>query len=490
MRDAFCLFIDAKGTHVNISDDQLQIIVQQVVKRIMDGESVTIPSSASNARGDWGVFDDMSDAIVAAQQAFEQYQRFDIQDRKRFTDTVRHMTLDYKEEFSRMAVEQTKMGRVAHKIAKHVNVAKHASGVEFLQPQSWSGKNGLAIEEYAPWGVIGNISPSTHPSPTMLENIITQLSGGNTIVFNPHPVAKRLNAYVIQRCNQCITKAGGPANLVTCVAEPTLESAELMFRHPTIALLSVTGGPAVVEAAMKHQKPVIAAGPGNPPVLVDETADLALAAKEITTSASFDNNILCIAEKEIFVVESVFNQFMQEMEKQGNHKLIASQMDQLANKALELKGKHWLIGRDYVGRNANVLSQTLGIRLSEAVPLLFGETDAAHPWVVAEQMTPCIPVVRVRNFEDGIEKCVKAEHHFEHTASVFTRDMSCATAFTKALKTDVLVINGGTLRGNGGDSGEAYFSHTIASPTGQGITHPRDFCKRRRIMVAGAMRFV
>ena len=348
----------------------------------------------------------------------------------------------------------------------------------------------MAIDEYAPWGVIGNISPSTHPTPTMLENIISQLSGGNTIVFNPHPVARRLNAYAIQRCNQYITKAGGPPNLVTCVAQPTLESAELMFRHPTTRLLSVTGGPGVVEAAMKHSKTIVAAGPGNPPVLVDETADLELAAKEITESASFDNNILCIAEKEIFVVDSVFNTFMQLMEKQGNHRLIGSQMDQLAKKALELHDKHWLIGRDYVGRNANVLAQALGIRLSEDVPLLFGETNASHPWVVAEQMTSCIPVVRVRNFDDGVEACVKAEHHFEHTASVFTKDMNRATVFTKALKTDVLVINGGTLRGNGGDSGEGYFSHTIASPTGQGITTPRDFCKRRRVMVTGAMHFV
>ncbi len=475
---------------MNISDDQLQSIVQQVVNRVMDDSIGPATFTPANPQGDWGVFHDMNDAISAAEKAFYEYERFDIQDRKNFTDAIRQMIMDCKEEFSRMAVEQTGMGRIPHKIAKHINVAKHASGVEFLKPDCWTGKNGMAIDEYAPWGVIGNISPSTHPTPTMLENIISQLSGGNTIVFNPHPAAKRLNAYAIQCVNQYVTKAGGPANLVTCVAEPTLESAEVMFRHPTTKLLSVTGGPGVVDAAMKCSKTVVAAGPGNPPVLVDETADLELAAKEITWSASFDNNILCIAEKEIFVVENVFNQFMQQMEKAGNHKLIGSQIDQLAKKALELKGKHWLIGRDFVGRNANILSQALGIRLPDELPLLFGETDAVHPWVVAEQMTPCIPIVRVRNFDEGVEACVKAEHHFEHTASVFTKDMNRATAYAKALKTDVMIVNGGTLRGNGGDAGEGYFSHTIASPTGQGITTPRDFCKRRRVMVAGAMRFI
>ncbi|MDW7682030.1 MAG: aldehyde dehydrogenase, partial [bacterium] len=438
----------------------------------------------------WGVFDDMNDAIHAAHGAFLEYENFDIQDRKRFIDAVRRVTLDFKEEFSRMAVEQTGMGRAEHKITKHINVAKHASGVEFLQPKAWSGKNGMALEEYAPWGVIGNISPSTHPSPTMLENIISQLSGGNTIVFNPHPVAKKLNAYVIQRCNQYIVSEGGPKNLVTCVADPTLESAQVMFGHPLTKLLSVTGGPGVVEAAMKFSKPVVAAGPGNPPVLIDETADLKLAAAEITMSASFDNNILCIAEKEIFVVESVFNEFMRLFQAQGNKKLIVSQMDQLGKKALELQGKYYVISRHHVGKNANLLARDLGMKLSEEVPLLFGETDKDHPWVVAEQMTSCIPVVRVKNFEEGVEACFKAEHGFEHTSSIFTRDMNRASIFARRMKTDVLVINGGSLRGNGGLTGEGYFSHTIASPTGQGITNPRDFCRRRRIMTAHSLRFV
>lgn len=475
---------------MNISEDQIQAIVQNVIHNIVSDRTSSGVSQSRIPTGEWGVYADMNEAVESAHEAFLQYRSFGIQDRKKFTDAVRQMTLDHKEEFSRMAVSETKMGRVEHKIAKHVNVAKNASGVEFLQPKSWSGKNGLAMEEYAPWGVIGNISPSTHPSPTMIENIIIMLSAGNTIVFNPHPSAKKLNALVIQLCNQVIAKAGGPKNLVTCVAEPTLESADIMFKHPKTKLLSVTGGPAMVDAAMKIEKPVIAAGPGNPPVLIDETADIKLAAKEITQSASYDNNILCIAEKEIFVVESVFNAFMQAFEKEGNYKLSSSQMDLLAQKTLDKKGKHYLISRDFVGRNASVLGKALGLNLSDDLPLLFGETDRDHPWVVAEQMTPCIPIVRVKDFKEGVECAVRAEHGFEHTASVFTQDMNRATTYAKRLNTDIIVINGGTLRGDGGDLGEAYFSHTIASPTGQGIVNPRDYCRKRRIMTSGAFRFV
>ncbi len=473
---------------MEMNDEHVRQIVRRVVGDVLRRESGDNEPSVQT--GSWGVFRETNDAVEAAHQAFQAFERRSLQDRKNITDAVRNMMLAHKDTFATMAVEQTGMGRVEHKIAKNVNAALYSPGVEFLQPESWSGKNGLAVDDYAPWGVIGNIMPSTHPAAAMVNNIIIQLAGGNTVAFNPHPSAKKLSALVIQLANQAMMKAGAPENLVTCVAEPTLETAEQLFAHPKIRLLSVTGGPGLVDAAMKHPKPVVAAGPGNPPVLIDETADLELASKEITESASFDNNILCIAEKEIFVVEDVFRRFMDVFKKEGNFPLTSGQMNALASKALAKEGKHYLIRRGFVGRNASILAAALGIRLMDDVPLLFGETDCDHPWVVAEQMTPCIPVIRVRDFEDGLAASLKAEHGFEHTASVFTKDMNRATAFAKRMNTDVLVINGGTLRGNGGTTGEGYFSHTIASPTGQGICTPRDFVRKRRIMTAGALRFV
>jgi acyl-CoA reductase-like NAD-dependent aldehyde dehydrogenase len=324
----------------------------------------------------------------------------------------------------------------------------------------------------------------------MINNIIIQLAGGNTIAFNPHPAAKRVNAKVIRLANRAMVAAGAPPNLVTCVSEPTLETAKTLFGHPKVDLLSVTGGPVLVDLAMSYPKKVIAAGPGNPPVLVDETADLVRAAAEITMSAAYDNNVLCIAEKEIFVVESVFEPFMAAMEKAGNVRLTSAQMDELAGKALTLSGKHWLIGRDYAGKSAAVLGKAIGLAVPESVPLLFGETGPTHPWVVAEQMTCCIPVVRVKDFEEGTAAALKAEHGFRHTASIFTRDITRATTYTRMLDCDVHTINGGTLRGDGGDLGEGYFSHTIATPTGEGICTPLDFVRKRRIMTHGALRFV
>jgi len=475
---------------MDLSEKELQEIVKKIVQNVADKINLSDISPRHLTTGNWGVFDNMNDAVSAAYQAFLEYKERSMQCRKKFIDAVRQMAIDYKDELARMTVEETKMGRVEHKIAKFINAAENSPGIEYLKPEAWSGKNGLAIDEFAPFGVIGNITPSTHPGPTMINNIIIQLAAGNTIAFNPHPSAKKINAKVIQLANKYMVEAGAPNNLVTCVKEPTLETAKTLFEHEHTELLSVTGGPFMVEMAMKYPKKVIAAGPGNPPVLIDETADLELAATEITQSASYDNNILCIAEKEIFVVESVFERFMLEMEKAGNVRLSKGQMNKMVEIALEKKGKHWLISRDFVGRNANVLANALGLNISTAVPLLFGETDKEHPFVIAEQMAPCIPVVKVANFEEGVTAALKAEHGFKHTASIFTKDMERATYYTKILDCDVHTINGGTLRGDGGDLGEGYFSHTIATPTGEGICTPRDFSRKRRIMTHGSLRFV
>ena len=178
------------------------------------------------------------------------------------------------------------------------------------------------------------------------------------------------------------------------------------------------------------------------------------------------------------------------MEKAGNLRLTTAQMDALGKKALQLSGKHWLIGRDYVGKSARVLGRALNLDVAGSVPLLFGETDRNNPWVVAEQMTCCIPVVRVKDFDEGLAASLKAEHGFKHTASIFSKDINRVTQFTRMLDCDVHVINGGTLRGDGGDLGEGYFSHTVATPTGEGICTPRDFVRKRRIMTHAAFRFV
>jgi acyl-CoA reductase-like NAD-dependent aldehyde dehydrogenase len=476
-----------------ITDRQIRAIVEKAVDAIRlplqspaPGTKPAIPYSDS------GVFNDMNSAIEAADLAFIRLQAFGPQQRTRLISEIRKTILENKETLSRMVLDETKMGRYEDKVLKHIFAATSTPGVEELTPRSWSGNNGLAIEEYAPYGVIGAVLPSTHPSETLANNAIMMLAAGNTVVFNPHPAAKNVSGFTVKLINAAIARAGGPENVVSCVENPTIETANVLFHHPKTKLLSITGGPAVVKAAMKSDKKVIAAGPGNPPVVIDETADCARAAERITMSSGFDNNVLCTAEKEIFVVEAVFDKFMQEMEKTGNRKLFPSQIEQLAAKAFSKNGPSGpvTVNRSLIGRNANVLACELGLTIPESVRLLFGETGSDHLFVREEQLMPFIPVVRVKNFSEGVELALAAEHGFGHTASVFTKDMERATYFARKANCSIFVINGGTYQGNGGPDGEGTLSFTIATPTGEAITRPHSFARLRRIVTINAMRFV
>jgi acyl-CoA reductase-like NAD-dependent aldehyde dehydrogenase len=484
--------------HVTISDNQLRAIVEKVVDSMQKSGPVfgrktgqAGSSSVAPLAGDYGVFTDMNDAVEAAHRAFLSFGAFGPQKRTVLINAIRKVVLENKEKLSRMVLEETKMGRYEDKILKHIFAATNTPGVEEIEPRSWSGSNGLAIEEFAPYGVIGAVTPSTHPSETLVNNSIMMLAVGNTVVFNAHPGAKNVSSFTVRLLNETIVKAGGPQNLITCVGNPTIESAAVMFHHPKTKLLSITGGPVVVKAAMKSEKKVIAAGPGNPPVVIDETADCARAAERITVSGGFDNNVLCTAEKEIFVVESVFDKFMMEMEKRGNRKLFASQIEQLAAKAFPTKkGNQSVVNRDLVGRDAGVLARELGLTIPDSTRLLFGETNRSHVFVVEEQLMPFIPVVRVKDFNEGVECALVAEHGYGHTASVFTKDMERATYFARRANCSIFVINGGTYQGNGGADGEGSLSFTIATPTGEAITRPHSFARMRRIVTINAMRFV
>jgi len=476
---------------MNMSEDRIKEIVREVLKGVDRERPVSYaPTLSGSQAGSDGVFATMDEAVNAAHGAFLQLKKFGVEDRAKFVSAIRRTGLERKEELSRMVFEETKMGRYAHKVQKHVFAAQDTPGTEDLETRSWSGKNGLCVEEYAPFGVIGAVTPSTHPSETVISNLIMMVAGGNSVVFSPHPTAKKVSAHVVRVLNRALVSEGAPANLAVCVAEPTIQTAEEMFHHPKVAILSITGGPGVVQAAMRSNKKVVAAGPGNPPVVVDESADLKLAAEMITKSAAFDNNVLCFAEKEIFVAAKVFDRFMDEMKKAGNVRLDPDQIERLAGKAFEKKKHLHVLNRELAGRNANVIAAAIGLRIGEDVPLLFGETSNDHIFVQEEQLMPFLPVIRCRDCGEAVERALIAEHGYGHSAGIYTADMKAATAFARRANTSIFVINGGHHQGDGGPEGEGTLSFTIATPTGEAITRPRHFCRTRRIMIAGTMRFV
>jgi aldehyde dehydrogenase len=353
---------------------------------------------------------------------------------------------------------------------------------------AFSGDFGLTIIDFAPWGVIGAVTPSTHSVPTLTGNAINMIAAGNAAVFNTHPAAANCAAVAIRGYNEAIFQETGISDILATVVKPTLATFDEMCKHRSVRLLCVTGGPAVVGAAMKTGKRAICAGPGNPPVVVDETADFERAAKSIIQGASYDNNLLCIGEKEVFVVQSVADRLIAELKKAGAVQLDAAQVAALAKKAFvfpEGQGPgspHASVNRDLVGRDAAVLARAIGLDVPAGTQLLFGETDAAHLFVEEEQMMPFIPIVRVPNVEAAIKAAIHAEHGYKHTAIMHSQNIRNLTRMAQEVDTTLFIKNGPSMTGLG-LGGEGFLSFSVATPTGEGVTTPMTFTRSRRCVM-------
>ena len=479
-----------------VSSQVIAEIAKEVVARLRaemrQPQSSAAPSISVAAPRD-GVFSTVDEAVNAAYEAQKKVADMSLEERGRMIDIIRRICMDRREELGRMEMEETKVGRLDHKILKLTNM-RFVLGVEAMRSDARSDRTGLCIIERAPWGVIGMMLPVTHSVPTMASNAINILAAGNTAVFGPHPSGAKVAQYALQLWNREIERELGVANVLTTVREVSIEAAEQIFHHPKVALLCVTGGAAVAKAAAKSGKRVIAGGPGNPPVVVDETADLDRAARCIIEGAAFDNNLLCIGEKEIFVVASVADAFIQVMRRAGAFQLDAAAIDRLTKAAFTFEGggggcARAHVKKDLVGKDAAVLATAAGVRAPSGTDLLFGETDENHPFVVEEQMMPFVPVVRVRDVDAAIAASVKAEHGYRHTAIIHTQNVDAATRMARAMNTTLFIQNAAS-PASLGVGGPGYFSHSIATPTGEGITTPLTFTRERQMVVGSALRII
>src|SRR5437764_1305696 len=394
---------------MQINESLIRSVVAQVLAEVGRGANVAPKSSA----GRYGIFHDVNEAVTAARHAFEQLSEQRLEQRKKIIGHIRRISIDNCVELGTMEMNETKIGRLEHKIEKLKTLGEKTPGVEFMRSEVFSGDHGLAVIEHAPFGVIGVITPVTHSLPTITGNAVSMIASGNTLVVNPHPSGKKVAAEGVRRFNQAIYRDLGIDNLICVIAEPTLETAEAIFKHRGVKLICVTGGPAVARAALQSSKRAIVAGPGNPPVVVDETADLDRAARAIIYGAAYDNNLLCISEKEVFVVASVFDRMMQAMERAGAVRLSSREVDTLTKNAIiqvgEGEHKHDAPAKDFLGQDAAVLAKGAGKNISEKVELLFGETDLNNPFVPVEQMMPFVPFVRCRDVDEAIDRATEAE---------------------------------------------------------------------------------
>ena len=476
---------------MNMNEDLIRNVIQEVLAQmggaLPNGNGAGRPASTS---GKFGIYPNADEAVQAAERAFKEFRTRPLGDRLKATEAIKTICVEQAEELGRMELEETKIGRLDHKIAKLRDAIPKVPGVDYLRTDNWAGDQGLTLSDYAPFGVIGAITPVTHSLPTLAGNAINMLAAGNTVVYNAHPSGANVAAEGVRRFNKAIHKAIGIDDTLTIIDPPTLESAAALFDHRGVKLLVVTGGPAVARAALGSKRRAIVAGPGNPPVVVDATADLERAAESIIAGASFDNNLLCIGEKQVFAVSDIFDKLAEVFARKGAFRLNSGQIEALTKAAFKPGDDGKLhVNKDFIGKDPAVLGKAAGVDVPANIQVLFGETGADHPFVEHEQMMPFLPFVRVPDVDRAISLAKSSEHGYGHTAVLHSRDTAVMTRMGKAMDCTIFVVNGPSTAGIG-LGGEGTLSFSIAGPTGEGVTSPLTFCRSRRTAIAGGLRFV
>lgn len=453
-------------------------MVNDIVKEVIAKMQIASPSS-----GQHGIFTDMNAAIEAAKEAQAVVRNMSMDQREKIISLIRKKTQEQAETFAHMGVEETGMGNVGHKILKHQLVAEKTPGTEDITTIAWSGDRGLTLIEMGPFGVIGAITPCTNPSETILCNAMGMIAGGNTVVFNPHPQAIKTSIYAVNLINEASLEAGGPDNVAVTVEKPTMATSDIMMKHKEIHLIAATGGPGVVTAVLSSGKRGIGAGAGNPPVVVDETADIRKAAGDIINGCTFDNNLPCIAEKEVVALEVITDELIDYMvNEQGCYLASKEEQDRLVKTVMTEKG----LNRNCVGRSAKVLLGMIGIEVPESIRCIIFEGEKEHPLIEEELMMPILGIVRAKDFDDAVEKAVWLEHGNRHSAHIHSKNVDRITQYAKAIDTAILVKNGPSYSALG-FGGEGYCTFTIASRTGEGLTSAKSFTKSRRCVMSDSL---
>jgi len=488
----------------------IERIVQRVIQNVMSQQGLrtveptdSIVKSYNNTHSSIykGVYANVEEAIDRAHNAYLVLsEKYNLKDRESFVNQIKKVVLENKEKLARLVHEETGIGRYEDKVKKH-ELAAMTVGTEDLKTYAKSGDYGLSVTEMGPFGLIGAITPVTNPTETIINNSISMIAAGNSVVFNVHPSSKNSCAVCVDMLNRAIVEAGGPEDLITMAKDPSLDTLEIIKTSDKVRLLVGTGGTAMVKALLASGKKAIGAGAGNPPVLVDNTADLEKAAKDIITGCSFDNNIVCILEKEVFVVQEAADELIYHMLQSGAVMIDRGQASQLVDIVLSKKSSgsgcgcspyeetKYVVNKDWVGRNAEEYLKAIGLQADSQIKCIICDVDANHPFVQTELLMPILPIVRVKDVNEGIRESVKAEKGNRHTAIMHSKNVDNMTKFARAIDTTIFVKNAPSIASLGIE-GEGKITFTIAGPTGEGLTTARTFTRQRMCVLSDGFRII
>jgi len=358
---------------------------------------------------------------------------------------------------AQMAVEETGMGVVEDKVIKN----HFASEYIFNKYRDEKTCGVLSEDEEAgamtvaePMGVICGIIPVTNPTSTAIFKALISLKTRNGIVFSPHPRARRSTCEAARIVLEAAVAAGAPRDIIGWIDEPSLELSNALMRHPAIKLILATGGPAMVHAAYSSGTPAIGVGPGNTPVVIDETADLKRAVASILMSKTFDNGVVCASEQAVIAVDSIYDDLRDRFRRHLGHLLSPAEADAVRG-VLMVDGT---VNPAIVGQSAPRIAAMAGFTVPANTQVLIGEVleiSAGEPFA-HEKLSTVLALYRARDFEDAVDKAAAlvALQGIGHTSVLYTDQdgqRERVNYFSAHMKTSRILINTPSSHGGIGD---------------------------------------
>ncbi|SMC16378.1 acetaldehyde dehydrogenase [Clostridium acidisoli DSM 12555] len=363
--------------------------------------------------------------------------------------------IDARIPLAKLAVEETGMGLVEDKVIKN-----HFAG-EYIYNQYKDEKTCGVIEKSEPYGitkiaepigVIAAIIPTTNPTSTTIFKSLIALKTRNGIIFSPHPRAKKSTITAAKIILDAAVKAGAPEGIIDWIEEPSIELTQMLMQKSDITL--ATGGPSMVKSAYSSGKPAIGVGPGNTPVIIDDTAHIKMAVSSIILSKTYDNGLICASEQSVIVANSIYNKVKKEFEERGAYIIKKDEMDKVRN-TIFINGS---INSKIVGQSAYKIAEMSGIKVPETTRILIGEVTSLgeeEPFA-HEKLSPVLAMYGAKDFNDALEKAVTLVNlgGLGHTSAIYADIIKAKdkiNKFSNAMKTVRTFVNIPTAQGASGD---------------------------------------
>ncbi|WP_028783835.1 acetaldehyde dehydrogenase (acetylating) [Thalassobacillus devorans] len=387
----------------------------------------------------------MREAVRRADEAQKKYETFTQEQVDRIVKSVADAAYRESQRLAEMAVEETGMGVVEHKLIK--NQVGSRDVYESIKDKKTVGvihedKQNQLTEFAYPYGVVAAIIPTTNPTSTAFFKTLIALKTRNAIVVSPHPSAKKCTVEAMKVCKEAAIAAGAPEGIIGWISQPSMPATTELMHHRDVDLILATGGGGLVRAAYSSGKPAYGVGPGNVPVYMEKSCNVKEAARMIVDSKTFDNGTICATEQAIVVDQNIKEMTIRELKNNGAYFLNPEEKKKMEDVISPIRGK---LNPKIVGRPAVKIAEMAGIEVPGDTRLLIAEEDQIGKKVPfsIEKLSAIFALYTSKDISEAKEICrdLLDLGGRGHTLSLHTNDDQVARMFGQEMPVSRLVVN-------------------------------------------------